>query len=73
MKENENTELIVPPDELPIDPGDAEESLYHMKRKVFHTELSWEKIRDFLRDTTVSLEKIVFQKMLLAFRASILL
>ena len=38
MKEDKNTELIVPPeeeehlDELPIDPGDAEESLYHMKR-----------------------------------------
>ena len=57
MKENESTELIVPPeeeehlDELPIDPGDAEESLYHMKREVFHR--AWEKIRDSLRDTTV--------------------
>ena len=53
-----------------VNPEDAEESLYHMKRKVFHG--AWEKICDSLCDTTV--KKIVFQKIiLLAFCASILL
>ena len=36
---------------IPIDLGYAEESLYHMKRKVFHS--AWEKICDSFRDTTV--------------------